>query len=121
MEIFKRYTFDAAHWLPHVEAGHQCGRLHGHTYSVELRLAGSPGARTGWLTDFGEVSRAWKTVEPLLDHQLLNDVPGLENPTCELLSVWLVRRLAALLPTLYAVQVQETPTSGCVCRIEDAE
>ncbi|WP_261371655.1 6-carboxytetrahydropterin synthase, partial [Yersinia aleksiciae] len=28
--LFKDFQFEAAHRLPHVPAGHKCGRLHGH-------------------------------------------------------------------------------------------
>ena len=28
MEIFKEFTFESAHRLPHVPPGHKCGRLH---------------------------------------------------------------------------------------------
>ncbi|EEW8595914.1 6-carboxytetrahydropterin synthase, partial [Escherichia coli] len=30
--LFKDFTFEAAHRLPHVPQGHKCGRLHGHSF-----------------------------------------------------------------------------------------
>lgn len=32
MELFREFTFEAAHRLPAVPDGHKCGRLHGHSY-----------------------------------------------------------------------------------------
>ncbi|MCW9040055.1 MAG: 6-carboxytetrahydropterin synthase, partial [Rhodospirillales bacterium] len=36
MEIYKKFTFEAAHFLPNVPDGHKCGRLHGHSFEVTL-------------------------------------------------------------------------------------
>src|SRR5262249_9384768 len=92
MEIFKSFAFDASHRLPNVPAAHKCGRLHGHSYVVELRLDGEVDARTGWVRDFGDVSAAFRPLYDELDHHHLNDIDGLENPTCENLARWLWRR-----------------------------
>ncbi|OXX25149.1 6-pyruvoyl trahydropterin synthase family protein, partial [Vibrio sp. V08_P9A1T1] len=35
-ELYKEFMFEAAHRLPHVPAGHKCGRLHGHSFLVRL-------------------------------------------------------------------------------------
>jgi len=71
----------------------------------------------GWLMDFAEISAV---VEPLLlkelDHRTLNDVPGLENPTSEVLCGWLWSRLATRIPGLSAVTVHETCTARCTYR-----
>jgi 6-pyruvoyltetrahydropterin/6-carboxytetrahydropterin synthase len=71
----------------------------------------------GWLVDYAEITGQ---VEPLLkqelDHRCLNDVPGLENPTSEHLSVWLWKRLAERLPGLSSITVAETCTARCTYR-----
>ena len=41
MEIFKEFTFEAAHRLPNVPPGHKCARLHGHSFRVELHVRGT--------------------------------------------------------------------------------
>jgi 6-pyruvoyltetrahydropterin/6-carboxytetrahydropterin synthase len=51
-----------------------------------------------------------------LDHYYLNEIPGLENPTSELLARWIWDRVAPSLPELSQVVVNETCTSGCVYR-----
>jgi 6-pyruvoyltetrahydropterin/6-carboxytetrahydropterin synthase len=49
-----------------------------------------------------------------LDHNYLNDIPGLENPTSEVLAAWIWQQLKPHLPELTAVMVKETCTAGCV-------
>ena len=116
MEIFKTFTFEAAHRLPNVPPGHKCGRMHGHSYEVIVRLAGAVDPRLGWVRDFGDVSAAFRPLYERLDHHTLNDLPGLENPTSENLARWLWRALASSLPELSEIQVKETATAGCVYR-----
>lgn len=113
MEIFREFTFEAAHRLPEVPEGHKCARLHGHSYRVEVHVRGEVDPATGWIMDFAEIKSATKPVLDRLDHFYLNEVPGLENPTSENLAVWIWDQLAAALP-LSKIVVRETCTSGCV-------
>lgn len=117
MEIFREFTFEAAHRLPYVPEGHKCARLHGHSYRVAVHVSGEVDAQAGWVMDFGDLKRAFEPVREQLDHHYLNEVPGLENPTSEVLARWIWDRLADQLP-LSAVSVRETCTSGCVYRGE---
>jgi 6-pyruvoyltetrahydropterin/6-carboxytetrahydropterin synthase len=63
--------------------------------------------------DFADLAEAWLPLHEQLDHRYLNDVPGLENPTSEVLAVWIWDRIEPTLPGLDAVVVRETCTSGC--------
>ena len=92
VEIYKEFTFEAAHRLPNVPAGHKCARLHGHSFRVSVHVEGEPGADTGWVMDFAELSAAFGPLHDQLDHRYLNDVPGLENPTSERLAAWIWER-----------------------------
>jgi len=112
VEIVKQFRFEAAHRLPHVPAGHKCGRLHGHSYRIELHLRGWLDPASGWVMDFGEVSAIVRPLLDQLDHVYLNEVPGLENPTSENLCLWLAARLAPNLPGLQAITVRETASSA---------
>ena len=114
MEIFKEFTIEAAHRLPHVPSGHKCGRLHGHSFHIEIHVCGPVDAATGWVMDFGAIKCAFRPVEDVIDHQFLNEVPGLENPTSENLAKWIWDQLAPGLPLLSKVVVRETCTTGCV-------
>src|SRR6476661_34966 len=114
MEIFKEFTFEAAHRLPNVPPGHKCARLHGHSYRVEVHVAGAIGRETGWIVDFGDLKEAFAPVHARLDHYFLNEIPGLENPTSEVLAQWIWRELQPTLPQLARIVVRETCTSGCI-------
>mgnify|MGYP003348383528 CR=1 FL=1 len=119
MELRKSFQFEAAHLLPLLPEAHKCRRLHGHSFSVEVVVAGECDPKLGWLVDFGEIAAK---VEPVLkqelDHRVLNDVPGLENPTSEVLAVWLWNRLGPIVPHLAAITVHETTTSRVTYRGE---
>lgn len=116
VEIFKEFTFESAHLLPHVPAGHKCGRLHGHSFRVGIHLAGKVDPHTGWIRDFSEIKAIFKPLYERLDHNYLNDIPGLENPTSENLAKWIWNELKPLLPELSAIRIHETCTSGCEYR-----
>lgn len=115
MEISKEFTFEAAHRLPNVPDGHKCARLHGHSYRVEIHVEAPADPGMGWVMDFGELKTAFAPLHDMLDHYYLNDIPGLENPTSEVLAQWIWRALASTLP-LSGVVIRETCTSGCVYR-----
>ena len=113
MDIFKSFTLEAAHRLPNVPNGHKCARLHGHSFRVELRVAGEVGADTGWVMDFADIKTAFQPLYDRLDHHYLNDIEGLANPTSEQLAIWIWDRLKPALPMLAEVAIHETCTSGC--------
>ena len=102
--LFKDFTFEAAHHLPHVPEGHKCGRLHGHSFMVRLEITGEVDPHTGWIMDFAELKAAFKPTYDRLDHYYLNDIPGLENPTSEVLAKWIWDQMKPLVPLLSAMQ-----------------
>ena len=114
MEIFKQFSIEAAHWLPNVPPGHKCGRMHGHSFQIEVHLAGPVDPQLGWVLDFAEIKAAFQPVEERIDHRCLNQVEGLENPTSENLARWIWAELRLALPVLSKIVVRETCTSGCV-------
>ncbi len=114
--ITKAFQFDAAHFLPNVPKGHKCGRMHGHSYRVVLGLEGELDPDLGWVQDYGEVKQAFRPLMERFDHQVLNDIPGLENPTAELLAVYIFRQLKPALPLLTDVTVCESPTAEAIYR-----
>src|SRR5207248_747939 len=70
-EIFKEFTFEAAHRLPYVPEGHKCGRLHGHSFQVALHVAGPVAPQSGWLMDFAELKELFQPFYDRLDHNYL--------------------------------------------------
>ena len=119
MELYKEFTFEAAHLLPNVPAGHKCARLHGHSFRVRVTVDAPVDPALGWVMDFSELKAAWAPLDDALDHRYLNEIPGLENPTSERLAQWIWRRLLPALPALACIEVRETCTSGCRYRGED--
>jgi len=119
MRLYKDFSFEAAHRLPNVPAGHKCARLHGHSFQVRVAVEGPVGERTGWVLDFADLKAAFGPVYDRLDHRYLNEIPGLENPTSEILARWIWRELRPTLAGLAEIEVRETCTTGCVYRGED--
>lgn len=103
MKVTKAFTFEAAHFLPHVPDGHKCKNMHGHNYRVEITVEG-PVWENGFVVDFFEIEKVMAPLLALVDHRVLNHVPGLENPTAELIALWFKDRTAAS-----SVRVYETP------------
>lgn len=109
-QVWRRYRFEAAHRLPNVPAGHQCGRMHGHGFEVVLHAA-ADGA-DGHPIDHQRLDSCWQPLADQLHHRCLNDLPGLENPTSEMLAAWIWERLQPQLPELGWVRVYETASCG---------
>lgn len=115
-ELVKTFRFEAAHSLPNVPPDHKCGRLHGHSYRVDVHVTGQPDPQTGWIIDFGDIKRAVEPILDELDHRCLDDIPALQNSTSERLAAYLLDRIRQTLPGATAVTVWESDTSRCTCR-----
>ena len=113
MKICKVYRFEAAHQLAGWPPEHQCSKLHGHTYRVEVELEGAPrmdGTTPGAIIDFGRISEIWNDqVHRMVDHTNLNESTGLRWTTAEALSVWIHGRMSRFL-RVSRVRVWETET-----------
>jgi 6-pyruvoyltetrahydropterin/6-carboxytetrahydropterin synthase len=120
MQLRKTFPLESAHRLIMVPPGHKCGRVHGHSFSVEIAIDGPVDPGMGWVMDYADIKAAFKPVHDALDHNYLNDVPGLENPTSENLARWIWDRLRPALPWLSEVVIAETCTSRCIYRGESA-
>ncbi|HEY3322599.1 MAG TPA: 6-carboxytetrahydropterin synthase QueD [Planctomycetota bacterium] len=114
MEIFVEFSFEAAHRLPNVPAGHKCARLHGHSYRAEVHISGPVGEQSGWVVDYADIKKVVHPIHDQLDHQYLNEIEGLSNPTSENIARWIWQRLKPALPQLTKIVVRETCNNGCV-------
>lgn len=116
-EITKAAVFDAAHYLPAGgEADARYTRLHGHSFKVEASVRATALEADGWVADLGQLDRVLKELAAELDHGLLNEKPGLENPTLEHLCLHFAARLKAAYPGLSRVVVSR-PTIGESCAL----
>lgn len=115
--ITKKFDFEAAHYLPAFPEGHKCRRLHGHSFRIEIKLAGEIDPITGILIDFADIKSCVKPYIDRLDHYCINEIAEsegielLKQPTSENLAKWLFLEIKPKLPQLYSVIVHETCTS----------
>jgi 6-pyruvoyltetrahydropterin/6-carboxytetrahydropterin synthase len=116
--LTKDFRFESAQTLPNVPPTHKCGRMHGHSFLMEITVEGEVNPATGWIYDHAEISKAMNPLVEMLDHAYLNEIPGLENPTIELMAGWFWQKLAPQLPGLAEIVIHETPTARCSYRGE---
>ena len=116
IELRKTFQFEAAHLLPRLPKTHKCRRLHGHSFKVDLVVAGKCDPKLGWLMVYADISAAFKPIWQQLDHHYLNRIRGLENPTSENIAAWIWKRLKPKLPLMTEIVVAETCQSRCVYR-----
>ena len=104
MKLSREFTFDAAHSLDHYPAGHANTRVHGHSFRARVTVEGMPDAN-GQIVDLEEMGRQLHETRNKLDHQMLNDIDGLEQPTLENLCLFIWDNLQNGLPQISAVEV----------------
>ncbi len=113
IKIWKTFRFEAAHRLPKTPPTHKCHNLHGHNFVVTMSFVGQVND-DGWLVDFAVIEKAWLPIKSMIDHHLLNDVAGLENPTSENIAIWVWNQMVSQIPFLSSVEVQENDNCGAV-------
>ena len=120
MQIRKHFHFESAHVLPH-HAG-KCARMHGHSYRLEVAVGGplqTSGPAAGMVEDFETIKTLVRQhAVDKIDHQVLNDF--VENPTAELIVIWIWKALIPHLSNLEELVLWETPNSCAVLRKGDA-
>ncbi|MFE7271053.1 6-pyruvoyl tetrahydropterin synthase family protein [Streptomyces sp. NPDC057623] len=109
--ITKDFQFSASHRLGHLPEDHQCARLHGHNYTVQLELRCGDDQLTepGFVRDYGELGDFKKWIDAELDHRHLNEVIRDRNPSAENMAHWIHQIWSERIPELSAVRVSETP------------
>jgi len=112
-ELKQHFQIESARFLPHLPSEHPCSRMHGHSFKIILTLVGPLDPKIGWVIDYHEISKIMQPLLAKLDHQVLNEVAGLENPTSELLAKWIFDHATKNLPMLKCVSVMETPSTEC--------
>ncbi|RXK17998.1 6-carboxytetrahydropterin synthase QueD [Macrococcus sp. DPC7161] len=121
-ELNKDMQFAAAHYIPFDEAG-MCQNVHGHTYFVNITIAGNALNPLGFLVNFQDIKQL---VHKQYDHTLLNEHPHFKNqpPSTEVVAKTIFEIIESHLTTLenqpkiLQVFVRETPTSYVLYRGE---
>jgi 6-pyruvoyltetrahydropterin/6-carboxytetrahydropterin synthase len=122
--LTRRTTFSASHrlWSNQLSAEEnialydKCANPHGHghNYTLEVTVRGTPDPRTGMVLNLTDLKQAINQhIIDGVDHKHLNyDVPWLEGcvPTTEVLAIKFWERLERALPKglLYEVKLHET-------------
>ena len=114
MKIYKTFRFDSAHHLTGVPPTHKCFGMHGHGYVLEVHVKGDVDPQTGFVIDYSDISDICDPLVRDLDHKVLNDIEGLENPTSENLCIWIWDKIKPKLPLLYKLVIKATESSGGV-------
>ena len=115
-ELVHTIRFESARKLPRVPAGHPCGRVYGLAFYLDIHVVGALTGESGWVFDFAEIERAFAPLHKQIDHNYLNDVPGLENPTSEMLVTWIWDHLAPALPGMTQLVLRENEVSRVIYR-----
>jgi 6-pyruvoyltetrahydropterin/6-carboxytetrahydropterin synthase len=84
--------------------------MHGHGFEAVLHVALAPGESSALAAD--RLDDCWAPLHMALNYACLNELPGLENPTSELLTRWIWQRLSPEVPGLASVRVYETASCG---------
>jgi len=115
-EIEKDFQFEAAHYFGHADAHDLFKKIHGHSFAGTVRIEGDAQEEKGWIRDLWKIDQIVKEVIEPLDHSLLNEVEGLEQPALEQIAKWIFERLESRLPGLAGVEVRR-PSCGERARV----
>jgi 6-pyruvoyltetrahydropterin/6-carboxytetrahydropterin synthase len=116
VEIFKEFTFEAAHHLgDNVDPGHIYANIHGHSFHVTITLEGEINPETGWVEDFAVIDRALQNVRAQVDHKFLNNIEGFPKPTLENICKWIFESVEKTFPLVTKVMLRRgTCFEGCI-------
>ena len=115
MKLRRRFDFEAAHHLPKHPG--KCRRPHGHSYRLVVTVERPLDPDTGMVMDFSDLKKiVSEQVVSRLDHRDINQL--IDNPTAELMAVWIWGALRPHLEGLDEVELHETRRCSVVYRGE---
>lgn len=91
--LASKFHFESAHYMPNYPEGHPNRAFHGHSFTGEVVIESEVDMTTGMVMEHETLEAKVKEIVGLLDHRLLNDVPGLAIPTSEFITKWIFERL----------------------------
>ena len=115
MIVYRTFRIHASRFLPNLSDNHICKRMHGHTFNITVHISGDVDPKTGFVIDFYEIDSIFnKYIHNKIDHKVLNEVSGLENPTSEHLAKWIWEKLISHIPILLKIEVSEDHGTGII-------
>ena len=114
MVIYREYYINSARFLPNLKSDHICKRLHGHTYNIKIFVKGSVSPKSGFVMDVFDIDKYFEKIHKIIDHKVLNDIKGLENPTSENICVWIWGKLIKDIPNLHKIEITENAVTGFI-------
>jgi 6-pyruvoyltetrahydropterin/6-carboxytetrahydropterin synthase len=114
IELKLEFYIESARYLSQLPKSHPCSQTHGHSFKITLSFRGPIDPKIGWLEDYHSLETKIKPVLKQIDHKLLNEVKGLENPTTELLCIWLYKKIKKNISYLHQVSIKETHNTECL-------
>lgn len=119
MIVYRTFRFHSARYLPNLDDNHICKQIHGHTFNITIYVDGEINEQTGFVIDFFDIDKIFnKEIMPLIDHKLLNDILGLENPTSENLIKWIWLNLNKKIKNIYKIKLSEDHGTGIIYKGE---
>ena len=113
MKIFRTYTIHSARFIPTLNSNHPCSTMHGHTFKIIIEIDGPIDKQTGFVMDFYDLDTIINNkIINKIDHKVLNEIKGLENPSSEFLSIWVWNQLIKDIPFLSQVTISEDHGTG---------
>ena len=115
MIVYRTFRIHASRFLPNLDDNHICKRMHGHTFNITVYVNGEIDKKTGFVMDFYDIDTIFnKHIHSKVDHKVLNEVEGLDNPTSENLAKWIWDTLYPHLSILSKVTVSEDHGTGII-------
>ena len=114
MIVYREYYINSARFLPNLPKDHICSNLHGHTYYIKVSVKGPINHKTGFVIDFGHIEAGIKPIYNQIDHNYLNDIEGLENPTSENMCKYIWEKIKPEISGLVEIEIKETHSTGCI-------
>ena len=111
--ISKKFHFSASHILEALPEDHQCARLHGHNYIVEVVLQSEELNEYAFVVDYGDLKPLKKYLDEQLDHRHLNDILPFHT-TAENIAKHLFEFCNNIWKETVAVKVSETPKTWAI-------
>jgi queuosine biosynthesis protein QueD len=117
-----RFHFESAHFMgEQYPEAHPNRRIHGHSFTGEVVVESEVDPESGMVMEHEELAVAVRAVVEKLDHRLLNDIPGLKQPTSEYICKWIFDALKPQVKGLKEVSISRETVGIRVTYSEDIQ